>query len=91
MRLVLPPGFLNILLKQGNTRTHYLPAIIHFTLYPEIVEIPELLLLNIQNINAGRRTILEAFLSQISGKYEREFLRNAARNAYILNESDKTL
>ena len=31
----------------------------------------------------------EAFLSQISGKYEREILREAAKKAYILNESDK--
>jgi two-component system, OmpR family, sensor histidine kinase KdpD len=30
-----------------------------------------------------------ACLSQISGKYEREFLRNAAKKAYVLNESDK--
>lgn len=37
----------------------------------------------------GEEQFWEAFLSQISGKYEREFLRNAARKAYILNESDK--
>lgn len=37
----------------------------------------------------GEEQFWEAFLSQISGKYEREYLRNAARNAYILNESDK--
>jgi two-component system sensor histidine kinase KdpD len=37
----------------------------------------------------GEEQFWEAFLSQISGKYEREFLRDAARKAYILNESDK--
>ncbi len=37
----------------------------------------------------GEEQFWEAFLSQISGKYEREFLRNAARKAYVLNESDK--
>jgi two-component system, OmpR family, sensor histidine kinase KdpD len=37
----------------------------------------------------GEEQFWDAFLSQISGKYEREFLRNAARKAYILNESDK--
>ena len=37
----------------------------------------------------GEEQFWEAFLSQISGKYEREYLRNAARKAYILNESDK--
>jgi two-component system, OmpR family, sensor histidine kinase KdpD len=31
----------------------------------------------------------DAFLSQISGKYERELLRNAARKAYKLSESEK--
>jgi two-component system sensor histidine kinase KdpD len=37
----------------------------------------------------GEEQFWEAFLSQISGKYEREFLREAARKVYILNESDK--
>jgi two-component system sensor histidine kinase KdpD len=37
----------------------------------------------------GEEQFWEAFLSQISGKYEREFLRDAGRKAYILNESDK--
>jgi two-component system sensor histidine kinase KdpD len=37
----------------------------------------------------GEDQFWEAFLSQISGKYEREFLRNTARKAYLLNESDK--
>ena len=36
----------------------------------------------------GEEQFWEAFLSQISSKYEREFLRIAAKKAYILNESD---
>ena len=37
----------------------------------------------------GEEEFWEAYISQISGKYEREYLRNAARKAYVLNESDK--
>jgi two-component system, OmpR family, sensor histidine kinase KdpD len=37
----------------------------------------------------GEEQFWESFLSQISGKYEREFLRAAARKAFVLNESDK--
>jgi two-component system sensor histidine kinase KdpD len=37
----------------------------------------------------GEDQFWESFLSQISGRYEREFLRTTARKAYILNESDK--
>ncbi|MDP4240617.1 MAG: DUF4118 domain-containing protein, partial [Bacteroidota bacterium] len=37
----------------------------------------------------GEEQFWESFLSQISGRYEREFLRTAARKAYLLNESDK--
>jgi two-component system sensor histidine kinase KdpD len=37
----------------------------------------------------GEEQFWESFLSQISGKFEREFLRNTAKKAYILNESDK--
>ncbi len=37
----------------------------------------------------GEEQFWEAFLAQISSKYEREFLRNAAKKAYILSESDK--
>jgi two-component system, OmpR family, sensor histidine kinase KdpD len=37
----------------------------------------------------GENDFWEACLSQISGKYEREFLRNAARKTYLLSESDK--
>ncbi len=40
-------------------------------------------------LTQGEEQFWEAFLSQISGKYEREFLRDAAKKVYILNESDK--
>jgi len=44
---------------------------------------------HIKVFSQGEELFWEGFLPQISGKIEREFLRNAARNAYILNESDK--
>ena len=37
----------------------------------------------------GEEQFWEAFISQISGKFEREFLRNLAKQAFVLNESDK--
>lgn len=37
----------------------------------------------------GEDQFWESFVSQISGRYEREFLRTTARKAYLLNESDK--
>jgi len=44
---------------------------------------------HIKTFTQGEDQFWEAFISQISGKYEREFLRDTARKAYILNESDK--
>ncbi len=44
---------------------------------------------HLQKFTQGEEQFWEAFLSQISGKFEREFLRNAAKEAYLLNESDK--
>jgi len=37
----------------------------------------------------GEEQFWEGFLPQISGKIEREFLRNAARNAFVISESEK--
>jgi len=37
----------------------------------------------------GEEQFWDAFISQISGKFEREYLRNMAKHAYFLNESDK--
>jgi two-component system sensor histidine kinase KdpD len=42
-----------------------------------------------KNFTQGESQFWDAFLSQISGKFEREFLREAAKNVYLLNESDK--
>lgn len=41
------------------------------------------------NFTFGEEQFWEAFLSQISGKYEREFLRDAAKKTYIISESEK--
>jgi two-component system, OmpR family, sensor histidine kinase KdpD len=37
----------------------------------------------------GEEQFWDAFISQISGKFEREYLRNMARQAFLLTESDK--
>jgi two-component system sensor histidine kinase KdpD len=37
----------------------------------------------------GEEQFWDACLSQISGKFEREYLRNMAKQAFLLNESDK--
>jgi two-component system, OmpR family, sensor histidine kinase KdpD len=37
----------------------------------------------------GEEQFWEAFLSQISSKFEREFLRDAAKKTYVLSESEK--
>lgn len=37
----------------------------------------------------GEDQFWEAFISQISGKFEREYLLNMAKKAFVLNESDK--
>ncbi|MCK9422012.1 MAG: ATP-binding protein, partial [Bacteroidales bacterium] len=42
-----------------------------------------------QVFTQGEEQFWEAFISQISGKFEREFLRNAAKKTYILSESEK--
>ncbi|MFA6403704.1 MAG: sensor histidine kinase KdpD [Salinivirgaceae bacterium] len=42
-----------------------------------------------QVFTQGEEQFWEAFISQISGKFEREYLRDMAKSAYLLNESDK--
>jgi two-component system, OmpR family, sensor histidine kinase KdpD len=42
-----------------------------------------------EKFTQGEEQFWDAFISQISGKFEREFLRNMARQAFLLNESDK--
>ena len=44
---------------------------------------------HIKLFSQGEEQFWEGFIPQISGKIEREFLRDAAKNSYILNESDK--
>ena len=63
-----------------------------YTFYPLTGNTDNIGVLAVKHFNVftqGENEFWEAFLSQISGKYEREFLRNAARKAFVLNESDK--
>jgi two-component system sensor histidine kinase KdpD len=63
-----------------------------FTFYPLIGNTENMGVIAVKHTKVftqGELQFWDAFLSQISGKYEREFLRNAAKNAYVLNESDK--
>lgn len=43
----------------------------------------------VNNFTQGENEFWEASVSQISGKFEREFLRSIAKKADLLNESDK--
>jgi two-component system, OmpR family, sensor histidine kinase KdpD len=63
-----------------------------YTFYPMVGNIENMGVIAVKHSSVftqGEEQFWDAFLSQISGKYEREFLRNAARKAYLLNESDK--
>jgi two-component system sensor histidine kinase KdpD len=63
-----------------------------FTFYPLSGNNDNMGVIAVKHVNVftqGEEQFWEAFLSQISGKYEREYLRNTAKKAYILNESDK--
>ncbi len=64
----------------------------HYTFYPLKGNTENMGVVAVEHTKVftqGEEQFWEGFLPQISGKIEREFLRNAARNAYILNESDK--
>lgn len=64
----------------------------NFTFYPlkgNIENMGVIALSQVKVFTQGEEQFWEGFLPQVSGKIEREFLRDAARNAYILNESDK--
>ncbi len=77
-------------LKAGKF-TDTLPST-NFTFYPLIGNTGNMGVVAVQLSKAftqGESQFWDAFLSQISGKFEREFLREAARNVYLLNESDK--
>jgi two-component system, OmpR family, sensor histidine kinase KdpD len=76
--------------KAGN-HTSTLPST-EFTFYPltgNTENIGVIVVKHIDLFTQGEDQFWEAFLSQISGKYEREFLRNATKKAFLLNESDK--
>ena len=64
----------------------------NYTFYPLKGNQMNLGVIAIQQANVftqGEEQFWEAFISQISGKFEREYLRNMAKQAYLLNESDK--
>jgi two-component system, OmpR family, sensor histidine kinase KdpD len=64
----------------------------NYTFYPLVGNSGNMGVIAVEHITLftqGEEQFWETFLSQISGKYEREFLREAGRKAYILNESDK--
>jgi two-component system sensor histidine kinase KdpD len=71
--------------------TNTLPSA-NFTFYPLIGNRINLGVIAVEHIRVftqGEDQFWDAFLSQIASKLEREFLRDAARKAYVLKESDK--
>ena len=63
-----------------------------FTFYPlkgNQINLGVIAILQSKVFTQGEEQFWEAFISQISGKFEREYLRNMAKQAYLLNESDK--
>jgi two-component system, OmpR family, sensor histidine kinase KdpD len=76
---------------KAGKHTDTLPST-NYTFYPLTGSTDNMGVIAVEHLNIltqGEEQFWEAFLSQISGKFEREFLRNSARKAYILNESDK--
>jgi two-component system sensor histidine kinase KdpD len=64
----------------------------NYTFYPLKGNQMNLGIIAIQQENVftqGEEQFWEAFISQISGKLEREYLRNIAKQAFMLTESDK--
>jgi two-component system sensor histidine kinase KdpD len=64
----------------------------NFTFYPLTGNSGNMGVITVRHQNTftqGEEQFWESFLSQISGKYEREFLRSAAKENYILTESEK--
>jgi len=63
-----------------------------FTFYPLIGSTDNMGVIAVEHkkvFTHGEEQFWEALISQISGKIERELLRNAARKNYLLTESDK--
>ena len=76
---------------KAGKNTDTLPST-DFTFYPLTGNIDNMGVIAVKHANLftqREEQFWEAFLSQISGKYEREFLRNVSKTAYLLNESDK--
>ena len=76
---------------KAGKHTETLPSS-NFTFYPLKGNQMNLGVISIQQANVftqGEEQFWEAFISQISGKFEREYLRNMAKQAFLLNESDK--
>jgi len=76
---------------KAGKHTNTLPST-DYTFYPLIGSNDNMGVIAVEHTNVftqGEDQFWEAFLSQISGKFEREFLRNTAKKAYLLNESDK--
>jgi two-component system sensor histidine kinase KdpD len=63
-----------------------------FTFYPLIGNTENIGVIVVRHTKVftqGEFQFWDAFISQISGKFEREYLRNSARKAFVLSESDK--
>ena len=76
---------------KAGKHTDTLPST-DYTFYPLTGDSTNMGVIAVKHINIftqGEEQFWEAFLSQISGRFEREFLRNATKKTYILNESDK--
>ena len=76
---------------KAGKHTDTLPST-NYTYYPLTGNSDNMGVIAVEQISLftqGEEQFWEAFIAQISGKYEREFLRNAGKKAYILNESDK--
>lgn len=61
----------------------------YFPLVGTQMKIGVLVLNQIERFSYGEEQFWDAYLGQISGKFEREILRNVARKAFLLDESDK--
>jgi two-component system sensor histidine kinase KdpD len=76
---------------KAGKHTDTLPST-DYTFYPLTGNNDNMGVIAVAHINVltqGEEQFWEAFISQISGRYEREFLRTTAKKAYLLNESDK--
>ena len=76
---------------KAGKHTDTLPSS-NFTFYPLTGNNENMGVIVIEHSNdftQGEEQFWEAFIAQISGKFEREYLRNTAKKAYFLNESDK--